>query len=124
MSGSEVAVRTSFLLVLLLVGCASPNVLLIHPRSGDMVECSSSGTGIGAALANSYVDSCVKQYGAAGFIRSEDLTPEQRAVIVPGKITRNRQNFISQEAPPAAYRMPLNCTTMAMPAGMSTTNCN
>ncbi len=42
-----------FVVVLLVAvsGCATPNVLLVHPRSGDMVECSAVGYGVRAALA-------------------------------------------------------------------------
>jgi hypothetical protein len=50
------------LAIALLAGCATPNILLVHPKSGDMVECSSIGTDIGVMLANNYVDACAKRY--------------------------------------------------------------
>jgi hypothetical protein len=82
-----------------LLGCSTPNILLVHPRSGDMVECSSVGIGAGALIAGPYVDSCVKQYEAAGFIPAEKLTPEEKANITPGRFIRNRQTFIPSGGP-------------------------
>jgi len=85
------------LAALMLAGCAmaTPNIILVQPRSGDFVQCSSTGVGFtGAPLANSYVEGCVKQYEAIGFVQAEKLTPEEKSKIPPGgKITRDHQNF-------------------------------
>jgi len=67
-----------------LSGCAAPSVVLVHPRSWETTECSAIGTGlVGAYVAETVVDNCVKQYEALGFVRAENLTEEQRASIVP-----------------------------------------
>lgn len=76
------------LAALMLAGCApmaAPNIILVQPRSGDFIQCSSTGVGFGAeSMANSYVENCVKQWEAIGFVQAEKLTPEEKSKIPPG----------------------------------------
>lgn len=69
---------------LLLAGCASPNVMLIHPRTGDIRQCAASGAGIyGAGLAVQSVNNCVGQLQALGYKRADELTQGERDQINP-----------------------------------------
>lgn len=89
--------RLTLLFAFLIAGCSSHNVLLIHPKSGDMVECSADGLAHGAILADRHVESCVKNFTAVGFVETEKLTPEQKAAITPsGKMLQQRRQFIPQ----------------------------
>jgi hypothetical protein len=89
--------RAILILAFLIVGCSTQNVLLIHPKSGDMVECSADGLGPGVVLASQHVESCVKNFTAVGFVETDKLTPEQKAAITPsGKILQQRRQFIPQ----------------------------
>lgn len=72
------------LVPLLLVGCASPQMFLVHPRSGDIQLCAEKGWGyIGAPEALIAFDNCVKSYESLGYIRADHLSPEQRANLKP-----------------------------------------
>jgi len=91
--------RLVLILVLFLSACATatPNVLLIHPASGDMVECSADDLGVGPTLASLHVDACVQNFTAVGFVETDKLTPEQKAAIAPsGKMLLRRRQFITQ----------------------------
>jgi len=94
------------ILALFLSACATPNILLIHPATGDMVECSADGLGVGPTLASLHVDACVNNFTTVGFVETDKLTPEQKAAIPPsGKMLLQRRQFIpqgssSQGAPP------------------------
>lgn len=71
--------------VVLLFGCATPTILLLHPETGRVLECRPSGryapTLIGQIVTNKEIESCVKQFEALGFIRADKMTPEQRARV-------------------------------------------
>lgn len=85
--------KATLLTVLLLAGCASSNILLIHPVTGDIAKCSGYGFGLETFIINRVVEACVKNYSAIGFIESDKLTDEQKRSIVPsGK-------FINQSQP-------------------------
>jgi len=74
-------------LVVFLIGCASHNILLIHPKTGDIAKCSGSAIGAEAFTLNQTIEACVKNYSAIGFIEADKLTDEQKKSIVPsGKI--------------------------------------
>jgi hypothetical protein len=94
------------ILALFLSACATPNILLIHPATGDMVECSADDLGVGPTLASLHVDACVNNFTTVGFVETDKLTPEQKAAIPPsGKMLLQRRQFIpqgssSQGAPP------------------------
>ena len=100
---------------LLLIGCASPFVLLVNPKNGTTVECSGMGRGATSAImVSNHVDSCVRQYEALGFIRAEQLTDEQRKTI-DVKAPEKQHRAISEPpvvvAPAIAPRPSLNCTS-------------
>jgi hypothetical protein len=68
-----------FALALLSVhGCAERTVKLVHPRTGAVAECSSSGVGAGSAWAQGYLDDCIRRMESRGYARVDKLTPEQR----------------------------------------------
>jgi hypothetical protein len=79
---------------------------LIHPATGDMVECFADDLGVGPTLATLHVDACVNNFTAVGFVEMDKLTPEQKAAITPsGKMLLQRRQFIprgssSQGTPP------------------------
>lgn len=60
-------------------GCSSQAVKLIHPQTGATAECSASGVGIGVSFSEGFVSGCGRGYEDRGYIRLEQLTPEQRA---------------------------------------------
>jgi hypothetical protein len=98
--------RLVLILVLFLSACATPNALLIHPATGDMVECFADDLGVGPTLASLHVDACIQNFTAVGFVETDKLTPEQKVAITPsGKMLLQRRQFIpqgssSQGAPP------------------------
>ena len=98
--------RLVLILALFLSACATPNALLIHPATGDMVECFADDLGVGPTLASLHVDACIQNFTAVGFVETDKLTPEQKAAITPsGKMLLQRKQFIpqgssSQGAPP------------------------
>jgi hypothetical protein len=59
-------------------GCSSQVIKFIHPQSGATAECSASGVGIGASFSEGFVSSCGRGDEDRGYIRLEQLTPEQR----------------------------------------------
>lgn len=86
--------------VVLLFGCATPTILLLHPETGRVLECKPSGryapTLIGQIVTNKEIESCVKQFEALGFIRADKMTPEQRARV--GAIVRPPTSAASKPA--------------------------
>lgn len=100
-------------LLFLLAGCASPNVTLVHPRTGDVRQCvvhrtvdncvtqfkalglvyprtgeirqcASTGTGIyGTGAAHKMANNCVGQLKALGYKRADELTPAERDQLRP-----------------------------------------
>jgi|GEM_PF-3333649 hypothetical protein len=91
--------RLVLVLALFLSACATatPNVLLIHPATGDMAECSADDLGVGPTLASLHVDACIQNFTAVGFVETDKLTPEQKAAITPsGKMLLRRRQFIPQ----------------------------
>jgi hypothetical protein len=65
--------------LLTLAACTSQTVKFIHPQSGATAECSASGIGIGASFSEGFVSGCGRSYEDRGYVRLEQLTPEQRA---------------------------------------------
>ena len=56
----------------LLTGCA-PYVLMVHPQTGDVQECSDEGIKLLPAIkAQIYVDNCIKQLEALGYRRADE----------------------------------------------------
>ncbi|MGH7795008.1 MAG: hypothetical protein ACREQ2_08940 [Candidatus Binatia bacterium] len=54
---------------------------MIQPQTGATAECSGSGYGIGTSFSAGFIDGCMRAYGNRGFVRLEQLTPEQRASL-------------------------------------------
>ncbi len=71
------------LIALLAAGCAAPNVILVHPRTGDIRQCRASATGRHALTAVLYVNNCVTQHQALGYKRADELTPAERDKLRP-----------------------------------------
>ena len=67
------------LLFLILFGCTSQSVMLVHPQSGATVKCGATATGVMAATSGTLVEDCLKKYEPQGYVTVEKLTPEQRA---------------------------------------------
>ncbi len=59
-------------------GCASQNLVLVHPRTGSTISCGGSGSGILAPAVGSAMEECLK-YENEGYIPVVKLTPEERA---------------------------------------------
>ena len=73
-----------FLAVILFIGissCASQSVKMIQPQTGATADCSGSGHGVGTSFSESFVAGCIRAYENRGFVRLEQLTPEQRASL-------------------------------------------
>jgi hypothetical protein len=64
-----------------LSGCSSQAVTLVHPGGAATANCSASGTGLGIGWAEGFVDSCVRRYQSMGYVRLDELTPQQRAEL-------------------------------------------
>jgi hypothetical protein len=64
-----------------LSGCSSHAAKMIHPQSGSTADCSASGVGFGAGFSASFVENCRRTYEDRGYVRMDNLTPEQRASL-------------------------------------------
>lgn len=79
--------RGVLLIVPLLVSACSlnphPMILLVNPTTGQTMKCQADAPrffwawGVGGEVA---VENCAKQYEGLGFVKSEDLKPDQRRV--------------------------------------------
>jgi len=69
------------LMLITLAACASQTVKFIHLQSGATAECSASGFGIGASFSEGFVSGCGRPYEERGYVRLDQLTPEQRAAL-------------------------------------------
>jgi hypothetical protein len=78
MTNTRIASRL-LLTALALAACSSRSVELINPKSGATAKCSAMGAGIGAAWVQSYIGKCIREYESTGYVKMEELTPEQRA---------------------------------------------
>lgn len=61
--------------------CASQSVKMVQPQTGATADCSGSGYGIGTSFGDGFVAGCTRAYENRGFVRLEQLTPEQRASL-------------------------------------------
>jgi len=69
-----------FVFSLVLLGCGPTYIMLVNPKTGDLKRC--SGLEVGGLKTLSLqraVESCASQFEILGYIRVENLTPEQRA---------------------------------------------
>ncbi len=69
-----------FLFLLLLCSCAR-TVMMVHPETGQVAECSAAAVGpiIGTARVAATIHSCVEEHEKLGFVEADKLTPEQKA---------------------------------------------
>jgi hypothetical protein len=68
-------------IVLMISTCSSQSVKMIQPQTGATAECSGAGYGVGTSFSEGFVGSCARAYENRGFVRLEQLTPEQRASL-------------------------------------------
>ncbi len=77
--------RISFLVLTswlpIVSACSSHSVTLVHPHTGATVECSGSGFGLGAGWVESYINDCTRRNEDRGYVRADQLTPEQRSEL-------------------------------------------
>jgi len=90
-----------FLLAFVCVAGCGP-VMLVHPKTGERVTC-------GASSRHPFLDpietsACARQHEALGFIRAENLTPEQRAAIISNPRPIEVQQDITIRQAPAKDR--------------------
>jgi hypothetical protein len=69
------------MLLSVMSACASQTVKMIQPQTGAAADCSGSGYGIGTSFGESFITGCARAYENRGFVRLEQLTPEQRASL-------------------------------------------
>ena len=76
---------TLLTLVVFLSSCATPIVMLVHPKTGDVRRCSAVEVGVppSAIGATTLINNCVQQWELLGYIQADKLTPEQRSSITP-----------------------------------------
>jgi hypothetical protein len=64
-------------LPLLLAGCDYATVLLVRPTTGEQITC----RGYFPVVDSIQASSCATRYETLGFIRAENLTPQQKEQI-------------------------------------------
>lgn len=67
--------------LLIISACATQSVKMIQPQTGATADCSGSGVGIGSSISEGFVGGCIRAHENRGFVRLEQLTPEQRASL-------------------------------------------
>ena len=82
--------------LLVTVGCGG-TVLLVHPKTGERITC--RGRGYHPALDSIQASDCAGQYEALGFIRAENLTPQQKDQISKPTAQRIEQDITIRQAP-------------------------
>ncbi len=89
-----------------LAGCTSM-VVLVHPDTKERVTCAPTmalpRNTIAAVMRYTDVEGCAKQYEGLGFVRAENLTPEQRAKIrsrpLPAQVEQDITITVKEEQP-------------------------
>lgn len=82
MRGAIIATVFHLSALILLAGCASHRVMLIHPQNGASAECSARGLGLAAVWVERTLEECTRRYEGQGYVRRDALTPEQEADLV------------------------------------------
>lgn len=59
--------------------CSSESIALVNPNSGATTKCSAAGAGLGTGWAQTFIGSCIAHYKNMGYVRMDELTPDQRA---------------------------------------------
>jgi len=67
--------------VIVMSACARQSVKMVQPQTGATAECSGSGYGIGTSFSEGFIGGCTRAYENRGFVRLEQLTPDQRASL-------------------------------------------
>jgi hypothetical protein len=99
--------RTILLCGLFLIGCAGP-IMLVNLKTGERITCSGNNNpynrvspGLTLLTTGSYTESCAKQYEGLGFVRADNLTPEQRTNLVSKPTPIGiEQDVTIRQAPP------------------------
>jgi hypothetical protein len=110
---------------LLFVGCASPFVLMVNPKTSQSVECSGVGRGLMSAIAvSNQVDNCVRQYESLGYVQANNLTAEQRATlnVRPPERQHRTVTEYNPAIPTPVQSSPRNCTSQVVGSSVYT-NC-
>ncbi|MBI4526401.1 MAG: hypothetical protein HY695_21590 [Deltaproteobacteria bacterium] len=81
------------LLLLTLASCSSQSMTLVHPQTGSTIRCGAVGGGIMASAVDSMMADC-RSYERQGYVRVEELTPEQRLDL-------ERRGLLPKPDPPA-----------------------
>ncbi len=70
-----------FTVALIMAGCGPAYILLANPRTKDIKQCSAREVGLvrATAVLIAAVEQCATQFEALGYVRVENLTPEQRS---------------------------------------------
>jgi len=76
---AECLLAVMFLIVM--SACARQSVKMVQPQTGATAECSGSGYGIGTSFSEGFIGGCTRAYENRGFVRLEQLTPDQRASL-------------------------------------------
>ena len=76
---AECLLAVMFLIVM--SACTSQSVKMVQPQTGATAECSGSGYGIGTSFSEGFIGGCTRAYENRGFVRLEQLTPDQRASL-------------------------------------------
>jgi len=67
--------------LIVMSACARQSVKMVQPQTGATAECSGSGYGIGTSFSEGFIGGCTRAYENRGFVRLEQLTPDQRASL-------------------------------------------
>jgi hypothetical protein len=67
-----------------LIACGPHLTVMVHPKTGEAVECRATTTQRGLlAIGQQARTDCVQQYQALGYVRADDLSPAERTTIIP-----------------------------------------
>lgn len=68
-------------LPIILAGCSSQTVKMIHPQTGATAECSASGFSIGASMTDGFVGGCASSYQNRGYVKLDQLSAGERSSL-------------------------------------------
>jgi len=84
------AVKVPIIAMLLLVGCATPSMMLVNDK-GQVIRCASYGYGyVGAPMAAAIYDQCVRDYQKVGYVELPDVKIGFYAEFSQGRATITR----------------------------------
>jgi len=82
-------------LPLLLAGCDGATVLLVHPKTGEQITC----RGYFPVVDSIQASTCASLHEVVGFIRAENLTPQQKEQISKPTEQKIEQDVIIRQEP-------------------------